>query len=161
MNYFSFLEQLKKTDKCELSLFVSEDFQEIIKKLEKSKEVTLYTTKELFDIRLEISNLNILTSFKKLFWGIHISDNVYDLYTSPPTSVAIWFDYNNTPHSEWKVNSNDIENFYVVHTEEELIEMINWFIETLNESELFVKYYDNDKVSTWIQQQIDTEYSEE
>lgn len=152
MDTYSNSEQIKEEQGKKLNLFASTELQEIIRELKASKNVNLFTADEFSNVYLQILGSEFLKPFEKLFWGIHISANVKELYSSPPTSVAIWVDYDYTPHSDWKVNSNDIENLYVVHTKEELLEIVGWFIETLNESPVFAELYDNDVVASYIEQ---------
>ena len=150
--YSTIFEQVKKEQGKKLNLFVSKELQEIIREFKANENVNLFTANEFSNIYLQILNFNFLQAFEKLYWGIHISDDAKELYSSPPTSVAIWVDYNYTPHSDWKVKLNDIENLYVVHTKEELLEVLNWFIETFKDSSLFVELYDNDIIASYVEQ---------
>lgn len=150
--YSTIFEQIKKEQGKKLNLFVSKELQEIIRELKASENVNIFTTDEFSNIYLQILNFNFLQTFKKLYWGIHISDDAKELYSSPPTSVVIWVDYNYTPHSDWKVSLNDIENLYVVHTKEELLEVLEWFIKTFKDSSLFAELYDNDIITSYVEQ---------
>ena len=153
---------LKQNDKInlikgqgkKLNLFVSNELQETIKTAENVEEINLFTTEELFDIQSQITNSNFLTPFERMFWGINISENLNDLYVSPPTSVSIWVDYDYVSYTHWKNNTDYTVTLYVVHTKEDLLDLINWFIKSLNKSISFVDFYDNDTIATYVENNI-------
>ena len=145
---------LIKRQEKKLNLFVSNELQETIKASKNIEETNLFTTEELFNIQSQITNSNFLTPFERMFWGINISENLNDLYVSPPTSVSIWVDYDYVSYTHWKNNTDYTVTLYVVHTKEDLLDLINWFIKSLNKSISFVDFYDNDTIATYVENNI-------
>ncbi len=160
MDIYSKLQQVKQRKKGTLNLIISEENQEILRELKASKKVNVFTPKEFSFIYAPLTEKNYIEVFEKLFWGININEDLEKLYYSPPTSVCIWIDYNYTPCYQWTRNPNDFINLYIVHTKEEFLELMDWFIETLNKSHLFFESYDNDEIISFIENVINKQSEE-
>ena len=150
-NIYSKLQQIKQQKNQKLNLFISEENQQIIRELKASKKVNLFMPTEFSFLYSPLTEKKYVDAFKKLFWGISINEDLEKLYCLPPTTISVWIDYDYTPHSQWAYDSNDFVNLYVIHSKEELLELIDWLIETQNKSHSFFESYDNDEIVYFIE----------
>ena len=149
---YSIFETIKK-HKGKLNIFVAQEIQENLKEVKACKQVNIFTPEEFTTIYQTILNgkfCDYCKSIEKLYRGIHISTEISQLRKCPPTTISIWIDKKYIPYDEWD-NHINLPNFYVVHSMEELIEMIEYLINTCNKSHEFTEQYDNNVVANWVE----------
>ena len=140
------------------TIFTTEKIKSKIKSISSNIALSFCTEKMLQKIRTKINPeyYNYVPTAEEkehiistLLYGIHIEENLTDLNMYPPMRIKIWWDKNYTYNQRTSqyINRNyTFDTLYVVNTEEELIETVdfilrNWFqVDNL---------YEHSKFTTW------------